>query len=110
VSDSYTKKYEKRKDDPDWIKPRPQAFNKKKNTRKFCKGKIGKPHIGVMRMQRWSFGVCRVSEYFYYNTENSRKLRWTCNHEEVCANCGKILNWRPDVYDCPTYIEQQGKK
>lgn len=80
---------------------RPQRS--KKNTRKWCKGKVGVEHsVETVRHHYyshhrqchwWEFGVGR-----YGHTERS----WICYHAERCTVCGKYVtnNLR---FKCPDF-------
>ena len=81
MTDSYLKKYIKRKDDPDAPEnraPRTSPNKKYKDTKKWCKGKVGRPH----QHKR----VTILSNYFSYSTTNSYSY-------DRCEVCGKRSNY-----------------
>lgn len=64
---------------------RPIHFKKKKNTKKWCKGKVGVEHEPVIEL----------NTKHMYGSNYGKKCRpdvwWGCYHHEVCKNCGKEL-------------------
>jgi hypothetical protein len=82
---------------PDELRDRVKSLPGKKNTREWCRGKVGRYHDVEVRRQphvsddtachRWPFG-------------NSSYQIWLCYHQIYCVNCGKILNHSLGD-DCP---------
>lgn len=79
----------------------PKQF-KKKNTKKWCRGKKGVEHQPVVEIdQKRLFGQeleCRFVK------SNGRYL--ICYHHEVCTVCGKVL--RDYLTKCPTTGQKTG--
>lgn len=76
--------------------------HKKKNTKKWCKGKVGVEHEPVVELDKnygWldnsGHARCTVPE-----PDDDRPLWMNCTHTVVCKNCEKVLKMHPDV--CPT--------
>ena len=74
----------------------------RKNTRRWCKGKPGREHAPVFTGSKWNFrrGCRPVATGDWFGNKDG----WHCSHQEVCANCGKILReaWQIGT-DCPLY-------
>lgn len=86
----------------DDVAPEGPVRGRKKNTRRWCKGKPGREHAPVFTGSKWSFRRgCRPVVPGDWMRE---KDGWHCSHQEVCANCGKILreSWQIGT-DCPLY-------
>lgn len=72
---------------------RDRPFKKKKNTKKWCKGKVGREHKPVVEMNnKYGRRQCGPSRWIGAN-------RWLCFHHVVCKNCKKELRFVPKV--CP---------
>jgi hypothetical protein len=63
---------------------------KRKNTRRWCKGKVGVEHTLVVRMRRDRSKGCH---WFAWSVRGKAIQRgaWICVEQEVCISCGKIL-------------------
>ena len=81
---------------PDVPKPSPG----KKDTKRWCKGKVGREHtpeitlrhnLKCYPMPEWAKGL-----RFYRS-----KLSWWCHHERICTTCGKVLDWSIEPDECP---------
>lgn len=82
------------------LRPR-KGKNTRKDTKKWCRGKEGKPHTPILVMQHYSPNwVCTPHTY----TEGRRWPDWGtgCRHMEICAECGKQLRWSIPQSECPT--------
>lgn len=64
---------------------------KKKDTKRWCRGKVGKEHTSVVGKRHPN--PCGQSRWF------------GCWHYEFCSVCGKNLQYFMDAEQCP---EQQG--
>lgn len=73
--------------------PDPEPYRpKRKNTKEWCKGKVGRPHVGEIRFNPiWGSATCGPSW----------GSRWFCHHAEICKNCGKRLRWSVGKGECP---------
>jgi hypothetical protein len=73
---------------------------KRKNTKRWCKGKVGREHKPV---KQWSHlahyrlarggPVCTTSSWL--------SSGWSCYHELACSTCGKILVQFLSKEECP---------
>lgn len=88
----------------------------KKNTKAWCKGKIGRAHIPEIRVSSYHSSMyekypCRVVESFgrYWlgsDSDLGDNRRWVCYHEEYCSNCGKILTPSGiEIKQCPEFMK-----
>ena len=74
------------------------APRKKKNTKKWCKGKVGVEHKPVVKInEKILLGRRANCELFVDNDYVQSFL--DCDHHVVCEVCNKELQWHPDV--CP---------
>lgn len=81
--------------DPDDFYKETNYTHKKKNTKKWCKGKIGRKHEPVVELNR---------KYMYGKVKECTSSKWWgCYHHEVCKNCGKELKWR---VPCPDFVDK----
>lgn len=82
-------------DHPKIVKPK-----SKKDTKKWCKGKVGREHVPELTKQSWANDrTCAPPERWMLQLMPTRN--WRCYHQWVCANCGKVLDrWLP-ARDCP---------
>lgn len=80
-----------------------RASRGRKNTRKWCKGKVGREHQPVVTLDknmlslrgRLGKPLCRLPE------EGEKHPLWLyCSHQVTCEVCEKVLEWTPAV--CPT--------
>lgn len=79
----------------------------KKNTRKWCKGKVGIEHVPVIVLRddqnRGYEQRCHVGKtWWHYNDRN-----WWCNHQRRCGVCTKILDYYLPSAECPDFPRQQ---
>lgn len=80
----------------------PKQF-KRKNTKKWCKGKVGREHKPKVELAEKRYGYmyswgkeikCGDTPYFFLD-KNKR-----CYHHVICENCGKELQYTPKT--CPS--------
>lgn len=93
--------WDRRKDDPQARHNQPIKPKAKKDTKRWCRGKVGVEHEPIVRKRAgyWHDKPCRGSVV---------SLDWlACNHEEACVNCGKILKWALGK-DCPERKDAEG--
>lgn len=82
---------------------RPTAFARRKPTRRWCRGKVGVPHVTeVVRHHQYEVPpfadrACGWTEWRFVAQQ-----RWSCMHVVRCASCGKITEHRLDLR-CPDY-------
>lgn len=67
----------------------------KKNTKRWCKGKVGREHVPEIRFNEMWRSLDRKC--------GARVRFWGggCYHEEACSGCGKILRWALPWGECP---------
>lgn len=69
------------------VPERPQR--QKRNTRRWCRGKVGVEHITEIRMRPH---LTHITECGWWPYRQKHKLDlWICREQEVCTACGKIL-------------------
>lgn len=72
----------------------------KKNTKRWCKGKVGREHVGEIALNPiWGKSDCGERSWW--------PGRWACYHMLACKNCGKRLQWALRVQECPVYLERK---
>lgn len=83
----------------------------KKNTKRWCKGKVGREHVIDIRKIRWVQSRITVScgwrARWDYRSRgwDYDNPRWACHHEEYCTVCGKITKHHPTPTECPDFYE-----
>lgn len=88
----------------------------KKNTKKWCRGKVGVEHVLDIRKGRYfeSLGdrvICRwraTWKGWSHGGWDALDPKWLCFHEEYCVNCGKITRTQLDPKECPNFHEWDG--
>jgi hypothetical protein len=81
----------------------------RKNTRSWCKGKVGVEHIPVLVLDHTDpqFGKAPPCRWAVGWSSTARKdvVYWRCPHHEVCGRCGKVLRdrWSVSITECPDY-------
>ena len=89
-------------DDPEPPKRGPA----RKNTRDWCKGKVGVEHVPhlVWHPVLWRRGEpdCRWRAGWDSRT-GGESAYWACDHREECERCGKVLRDRIPAAECPAY-------
>jgi len=84
--------------------PRQRPQRARKNTRRWCKGKIGVDHVLEVRLSKHATSPWRNGTPPCYRADWSRK-NWWCNHERYCTRCGKIVV--PSLNDaCPDFTAE----
>lgn len=100
--------------------PEIPIHGRKKNTRRWCRGKVGREHEPEIRYTKWhdssvaagfERGCVWVPFYRYRRSEDGGRTReisrwwWSCQHELGCSVCGKILVARLGR-KCPEFRER----
>lgn len=87
---------------PPPIDDTPRVGNRRKNTKKWCRGKIGVEHQPVMvfDVKRAYLGL-DCAELHRRSQRWSNSINW-CLHMLECTNCGKITKSYVLIEDCPT--------
>lgn len=84
--------------------PRQRPQRSRKNTRRWCKGKVGVEHVVETRLNKYADAPWRHGKPACYRAE-WYACRWWCNHERYCTTCGKILVASLDA-DCPDFTTE----
>jgi len=76
----------------------------KKNTRRWCRGKVGREHVEGYALSSWANGrkICEARPEWSYGIPwyDRHRGEWWCYHNVICTECGKILRSLPPE-DCP---------
>ena len=74
----------------------------KKDTTRWCRGKVGRPHTPVIEFNRRVGKPC----------EMNRRGEWVCFHETVCSACEKVLKgwWDTPCPDKPEGVPYDFRK
>jgi hypothetical protein len=81
----------------------------KKNTKRWCKGKVGVEHFPQVELSHYYAGSrTRMGKPTCYRSDQSwrgNKQVWLCSHCIRCANCRKILHeaWDMEPSQCPLW-------
>lgn len=78
----------------------PEKYGKsKKNTRRWCKGVVGRKHERVTSFDPiWGDRECGPSSWM--------PNRWSCYHRISCSQCGKEIKWGLGK-ECPDLKENE---
>lgn len=79
---------------------RERPASKKKNTRRWCRGKPGVEHTPMIELDSGGQQRVRDGKDACYQWPYSSWDRWVCRHHEICTTCGKILK-RSFGIKCP---------
>jgi hypothetical protein len=82
---------------------RPRRPRARKDTKRWCRGKVGVEHTPVLDYRSFIKSYrdqpyCRVPPPW-----NPWKTNWWCHHIEKCSECGKTLRHSLDVGECPDF-------
>ena len=83
---------------------RPRRPRARKNTRRWCRGKVGVEHTPEIQSDHRGLGPCRVPPGWA-----RWRSTWWCHHVERCSECGKTLRHSLDVGECPDYPTQEAR-
>lgn len=79
-----------------------------KNTRRWCRGKVGRLHTPVVvvpdNTSGWSRTCRAITTRAFLGVD--RSPIWYCSHRLVCDSCGKVLKFFVSCPDRPTGIRQ----
>jgi hypothetical protein len=89
------------------VQDTPRNSPRRKNTRRWCKGKVGVEHVPAIVFRPWYGRTCQAAQGWQLSLFKSE---WMCEHREICQNCDKILRepWKLRKQDCPVWWEAQG--
>lgn len=96
---------------------RPQQPKARKDTRRWCKGKVGREHVLTIELDprlSWAKEGCRWVPYWVWSRKGGghreRRTRYACHHHEVCTVCGKRMRdgWDFAPEDCPDFHLLEG--
>lgn len=71
---------------------------KRKNTKLWCGGKVGRPHKPEIVRDKNSHSACGPAPSWWVTFHRDG---WWCHHVEQCANCKKILRHTLPEQECP---------
>lgn len=73
-------------------KPTPKPPARKKDTRRWCRGRVGRPHVTEIQLVQW-YSPPRECEPLGPRDWRYRIFGETvaCHEQEVCVNCGKYI-------------------
>lgn len=95
--------------DDDRFRPTPS----KKNTKRWCKGKVGREHKLALRTSQWlsrAYSCGWVMDPWRVALRSHKGTPfWDCHHEEFCSVCGKVMRhpWQLDDSECPDFTEDR---
>lgn len=76
------------------------SSHSRKNTKQWCKGKIGVHHVPETILDKnYGFMDSLGKARCFIETESDGTVRKFCTHQVICKNCGKSLEYRPKI--CP---------
>jgi hypothetical protein len=80
----------------------PARGHSRKDKKRWCKGRVGRPHEPVISSDPKYGSACKI---WNYGVINKGKIephsRYMCYHVIQCKNCGKILKWALTEGECP---------
>ena len=88
--------------------PDPRAPGRK-DTRMWCKGKVGREHKSALVRRPYLFrvreGGCGWVPAWDAGSREWQGVGWHCDHREECDNCGKVLRDRGSIgrAECPLF-------
>lgn len=90
-----------RQDDPDapWNREH-KAAPARKDTRRWCRGKVGREHTLAIVRDDYGWHVGRKCQ-----EPSWLPGYWSCHHQERCTTCGKILRPSLPREQCPQWME-----
>lgn len=75
---------------------------KRKDTKRWCKGIVGREHQPEIVLAHWVGGKgCEPKRGFYTSSWFYGDGPWVCRHQEVCGVCRKVLQFLLDPARCP---------
>lgn len=88
----------------EYLRERVKSLPGKKNTREWCRGKVGRHHAVEIRLNPQIVSMneraSRETTCHRWQYGNERYRIWLCYHQIICVNCGKILTHALGA-DCP---------
>jgi hypothetical protein len=89
--------------DPDAKERRERPQRKKKDTRKWCKGVVGREHKPEIVFDTRFRSPCGWAPKWAWQLPG--KKWWMCHHIEKCTVCGKHMRqlWEVKADECPDY-------
>lgn len=91
---------------PAWVEPPdpPRVGHRRKDRRRWCKGRMGRHHItGEPELSHWGmmYRTRTGATVACYRAEWCARI-WLCQHQVRCAVCRKILRYSLET-ECPDY-------
>lgn len=101
----------RRKDDPDAQHNQERKGHASKDTKRWCKGKVGVEHDPEMTMEGRPSNIkcARLQWHSWWARREDVDPHWHCWHRERCRRCGKITNHFPLSSRCPDYVPVEAK-
>jgi hypothetical protein len=96
-----SKGHDRAKDDPDHPAHQPHRPHSKKDTRRWCRGKVGVPHSTVLQLAAYAVAFKRTCQATKDGTWWAQRAPWACHHQRVCETCGKITDHAVGWQYCP---------
>lgn len=88
-----------------------RQVNKRKPTKQWCKGKVGREHTPelVVNHNYNPLRKCGWREVMYWRNGERHHWRWhySCIHSYRCTTCGKYTeDWLKNKEECPDFVPQ----
>lgn len=86
----------------------PRRAGKKKSTKRWCRGKVGREHqLAIVDGEKF-MTPCGPDETSWMTWRRGSRTepeppKWWCRHQQVCTACGKILEYFLTAYQCPLW-------
>lgn len=86
-----------------------RASPARKNTRKWCRGKVGIPHQPTITMDKgwrsWMGTLVGSPKCRWWTSmwRGNKDLDYRCGHQRTCVACKKVLDHRVEPKFCPEY-------
>ena len=83
------------------MRPQRTAAMRKKATKQWCRGKVGRAHVPQVVMGNW--GIVCQGDFRVDRATQTRVAgdRWLCFHIVACSVCGKHLAYNVQCPDMP---------
>lgn len=74
----------------------------KKDTRRWCRGKVGVEHELEVNLQTWALSMKYKCGWRKWRRDVPH---WSCYHQSRCVKCGKIMEHWLSKDTCPDYAK-----
>lgn len=91
----------RRRDEPSasWNRLRPQR--RRKQAKRWCRGKEGVYHDCQLQPPQEPESRCSETPSWWRALKRTNGQPWWCGHQMVCANCGKLMEHKYPWFLCP---------